>query len=97
MSFRQWGSVLEHQQLLEMTLYASLPTEEMDQYRDSSSSEESSSGSSNGGTSSSSSSSESSSGTLQEEFEMVLEAVAKVYNDIEGGMEDDTIEWQGRG
>jgi uncharacterized protein YkuJ len=27
---------------------------------------------------------------------MVLEAVAEVYNDIEGGMEDDTIEWQGK-
>jgi hypothetical protein len=74
-----------------MTLYASLLTEEMDQY--SSSSKESSSGSR---TSSSSSSSENSSGTLQEEFEMVLEAVAEVYNDIEGGMEDDTIEWQGQ-
>jgi quinol monooxygenase YgiN len=77
-----------------MTLYASMLTEEMqDMDSSSSSSEESSSGSSDSGTSSSSSSAGE---ALQEEFEMVLEAVAEVYNDLEGGMEDATIEWQGK-
>ena len=55
-------------------------------------------GSSSSASSSSSSSSSSSanSSTLSEELATVLQAVNEVYNDIEGGMEDESIQWQGK-
>ena len=100
MSFRWWGSsVLEHQQLLNITLYAFMLQDELDN-RDSSANEESSSSSSvttSSGISWDSSLEDESCGSskwaLQDELETVIEAIAEVYN----GIEESTIEWQGKG
>jgi DDE superfamily endonuclease len=86
MSFRRWSSVLEHHQLVELSAYAAMLLEEMS---DSSSSSASSS-------SSSSSSSSANSSTLSEELATVLHAVNEIHHDIEGGMEDETIQWRGK-
>ena len=103
MSFRRWSSVLEHQQLLNMMLYASMLQDELDN-RDSSANEESSSSSSvttSSGISWDSSSKKDESRDineqeLEDELETVIEAIAEVCNDIEEGIEDSTIEWRGK-
>lgn len=81
--------------MLAMSVYAAALMEEMSD-GSSSNGTSSSSESSNSSTSSSSGSSSSNSTTLSDELATALQAVSELYNDIEGGMEDESIEWQGK-
>ena len=80
--------------MLAMSLYAAALMEEMSD--ESSSNGSSSSSASSSSSSSSMDSSSSNSTTLSDKLATALQAVNEVYNDIEGGMEDESIEWRGK-
>jgi hypothetical protein len=80
--------------MLAMSVYAAALMEEMSD--ESSSNGSSSSSASSSSSSSSMDSSSSNSTTLSDKLATALQAVNEVYNDIEGGMEDESIEWRGK-